>query len=468
MNTKFRSTAGAAALFPLLAGLAAAVHADASRPADRSVGEITMSVGPVVKTNAQGLTERVTRGSVIHPGDRLDTAEGGHVHIRFVDGALVSVRPGSRLTVQDYKYDPQHVADSVVRFKLEYGVARAISGAAAEGAKDRFRLNTPLVAIGVRGTDFVVRAGEHESSAAVNQGAIIMAPLGEGCTAQALGPCASAAARLLSADMGRMLVEFQPQLGHPELKPLQATAFATHMEQGNVAGLPRPAPGPGPGLATSDPAELATAALVQDVVQTAIDSNTAVTPPPPPPPPPVPPPPGPPPPPPGPPPPPPALQWGRWADVAGAGDTLTQPRSEAALGRAVTVGNVQYALYRGPVGPVTIDGITGAFSFGLDQSFAQYTLGSQTTAATVQGGSLSIDFSHRSFATQLSVTNSVTGLVNISGSGFLRNDGVFTDRTQPGLAIAGATAFDGKSVGYLFDKTVGAGTLSGITLWSRP
>lgn len=46
------------------------------------------------------------------------------------------------------------IEQSLVRFRLDRGVARAISGAAAEGARERFRLNTPLVAIGVRGTDF--------------------------------------------------------------------------------------------------------------------------------------------------------------------------------------------------------------------------------------------------------------------------------------------------------------------------
>ena len=92
----------------VLAGGAA--YADAVPSADRPVGEVTMSVGPVARTSAQGLPEVVRRGSPIMPGDRLDTADGGHVHIKFIDGALVSIRPGSRLWVQDYRYDPEHVA----------------------------------------------------------------------------------------------------------------------------------------------------------------------------------------------------------------------------------------------------------------------------------------------------------------------------------------------------------------------
>ena len=79
--------------------------------------------------SADGTSAAVQRGSEIYPGDRIETSEGGHVHIRFIDGALVSVRPTSRLVVEDYQYDPQHVSASSVRFRLEKGVTRAISGA---------------------------------------------------------------------------------------------------------------------------------------------------------------------------------------------------------------------------------------------------------------------------------------------------------------------------------------------------
>src|SRR6185369_12969964 len=317
-----------AALFFAACGLGwlagGAAHADAVPSADRPVGEVTMSVGPVVRTSAQGLPEVVRRGSSIMPGDRLDTADGGHLHIKFIDGAMVSIRPGSRLWVQDYRYDPEHVALSLVRFKLEYGVARAISGAAAEGARERFRLNTPLVAIGVRGTDFVVRSGEHATTAAVNQGAIIMAPFGEGCQAQALGPCGSSSARVLSAEMGKLSVEFRAQFSQPEIKPLQGGVFVATSAEGSSARAGTPsgrAPAAGPGIAKSDPEGLPTTALAEGAVQAALGGRTAPTatvpaPPPAPPititPPPTPP---------TPPAPvvaaePPVLQWGRWATAA--------------------------------------------------------------------------------------------------------------------------------------------------------
>lgn len=440
------------------------VRADAQPASQRPVGEITMSVGPVIRTPAQGLPEAVHRGSPVLPGDRLDTAEGGHVHIRFIDGALVSVRPGSRLWVEDYKYDPQHVSLSLVRFKLEYGVARAISGAAAEGARDRFRLNTPLVAIGVRGTDFVVRTGQLTTRAAVNQGAIIMAPFSDDCKAQALGPCGTPSARLLSADMGQLLVEFRPQLAQPEIKPLQSGVFASNGQDSHGA-----TPGSATAIGRSESEGLATTALAEGAVKAVIDGHTTVAAPPPviTPDPMTPPPvvqvPGP-----VVPAAPPALQWGRWAAVAAGVGDFSMTRVQASDGRSVTVGNEQYVLYRAENGSSDLVPGLGSYQFNLDKSFAQYQSAGQVSAAAVQQGSLTLDFGNRHFATSLLVSSQLTGPIGIAGAGFIRGDGIFFDRSIDGQAIAGAAALDGKSAGYFFEKSVGTGSLSGITLWSRP
>jgi hypothetical protein len=412
----------------------------------RAVGEITLAVGPVVKTSADGTPETVQRGSKVMPGDRLDTAEGGMVHVRFIDGALVSLRPGSRLWVQDYRYDPQQVANSLVRFRLDKGVARAISGAAAEGAKERFRLNTPLVAIGVRGTDFVVRTSEEATSAAVNQGAIVMAPFDAGCLAQALGPCTSPGAKLLSADMGRLLVEFRPQLTQPEIRPAQALAAAKPDSADASAGANQVGAA-GPARAAPPGADEAVAAgLVKDLVASVAISPEVS---------------------PGTPAPPPQLMWGRWADASLFAADISVPREQAREGRAVTVGDSQYILYRAENGASSMAPGLGAYDFALQQSQAQFNLAGQAMAAAVQSGQLHMDFANRSFNTSLSVSSAPTGVVGIAGSGFIRDDGVFVDRKTAGTAIAGAAALDGKTAGYLFEKAAAGGTLTGITTWSR-
>lgn len=417
------------------------------------VGEVTLTIGQALSIPASGEPLALQRGSKVHAGDRIETAEGGHVHIRFVDGAMVSVRPTSRLVVEEYQYNAAQVAQSSVKFRLEKGVTRAISGAAAEGARERFRLNTPLVAIGVRGTDFVVRTAANQTVAAVNQGAIVMAPFGEGCVQQGFGPCGSASARLLSADMGNVLVEFRNNLAQPELRPFNGVRASEVMVAGTDA---RTVPDAGPVRDSKAVArggdEVLTSALVQDVVRKATDasfslaagSSPIVTEPAQ----------------------PAQLAWGRWGGAIDSTD-FAMARTLAREGRAATVGDNEFILYRIEQGPATLPQGVGNVGFALDQAHAHFTSAAgQVQAAAVQNGALSIDFASRLFNTSLNLTSAATGAVGLQANGSIRDDGLFVSRTA-GQVVSGATALDGKSAGYLFEKAAAGGTLSGITLWSR-
>ncbi len=430
--------------------LAGGAQAHAQVPA---VGEVTLHIGQALVVSASGASAAVRKGSPVHPGDRIETAEGGHVHIRFVDGALLSVRPTSRLVIEDYQYNPAHVAQSMVRFRLEKGVTRAISGAAAEGAKERFRLNTPLVAIGIRGTDFVVRTQLNQTIATVYQGAIVMAPFGEGCSAQALGPCGSAAARLLSADMGNMLVEFRSTLAQPEIKPfngMKAPEMLLASADTRPAADAASSRDAVKSAARPSSVEDVATALVQEVVRKASDVPAVapvvvpVLPPLP-----------------------AQLAWGRWgAGPLGASD-FSVSRGEARAGRVVTVGDSDFILYRAENGTTSLPVGLGNVSFALQQAHAQFTSPARDVqAASVEGGSLSINFSSRQFSTALSLSSAATGKVGLESSGFVRDDGMFNARSAT-QAVAGASALDGKSVGYLFEKAAAGGTLSGMTLWGR-
>lgn len=447
---------------------AACAQAQAPGPA---VGEVTLQIGQAVVVSSSDVAQAVRRGTLIHPGDRIETSEGGHVHIRFIDGALVSVRPTSRLVVEDYQYNAQQVAQSLVRFRLEKGVTRAISGAAAEGARDRFRLNTPLVAIGVRGTDFVVRTQLNQTIATVNQGAIVMTPFGDGCSPQAFGPCGSASARLLTADMGNTLVEFRNTLTQPELKPFNGVKTQNVMV---ASADSRPtadssAGGREAGTPIARPAgdDAVTAAIVKDAVRSASDASAAAPVPPPvvvaPPPvvlppvviaPPV-----------VLPPPPPQLAWGRWFGGAMDATDFASSRSEAGQGRSVTVGDNDFILYRNQSGAPSAS--LGAVSFDLQQAHARFNAPSGARLpATVQSGSLAINFGTSVFHTGLSLSSAATGNVGLQASGFINGEGFFVVRNA-NQVVAGAVAADGKSAGYLFEKAAAGGTLSGITLWSR-
>lgn len=154
--------------------------------------------------------------TAILEGDRLETGAAGHVHLRMVDGALISLRADSALTVARYRYDPRRPEASEARLSLHHGVARTISGELGARTPERFRLNTPVAAIGIRGTDFSTLSLEATSRVSVRQGGILMAPLSPACRRQAQGPCEIAGAReLFSRLPGAML---EARSGHDAVR----------------------------------------------------------------------------------------------------------------------------------------------------------------------------------------------------------------------------------------------------------
>ena len=146
------------------------------------VGQVSLLIGDTRVSGPQRSgTVRLQTGDAIYPGDIVLTRASGHAHLRFIDGALMSVRPSSRLTIEAYHYDPQAPENNRVSFTLEEGVARSISGKAAKDARENFRMNTPVAAIGVRGTDFIVQTGPERTRALVTEGGIVLSGLEASC-----------------------------------------------------------------------------------------------------------------------------------------------------------------------------------------------------------------------------------------------------------------------------------------------
>jgi hypothetical protein len=249
--------AGAAALLPVgvrrfAAALAAAffaVQPSASRatvalpPPPAVVGEATLVIGQARIVGADGSSRDAQRGAEVRVGDRIETRQGAHLHVRFVDGGRVSVRPASRLVIEQYAPpDPAGVAGAI-KFRLEEGVVRSITGAWGEAARERFRLNTPVAAIGVKGTDFVVRSTGEGTAASVYAGAIVLSPLTEACLGT-VGPCLSGVEKLLSADMKGQMLELHRQRPVPQLVPAIDLMALAQARPAPANGEPRPAAAP--------------------------------------------------------------------------------------------------------------------------------------------------------------------------------------------------------------------------------
>ncbi len=387
------------------------------------VGEITLVVGQFEIQRPTGPAQNLAKGDAIHEGDIIKTTANGHVHIRFIDGGLVSVRPNSVFTIHEFRFNPAQPATSVVRLSLERGEVRSISGQAAQEAKDRFRLNTPLVAIGVKGTDFTTQATQGATRVTVNQGAIVMAPFDQSCRADALGVCTGARAKDLSADMIGMALVYRSGAVDPSLQ-----LISSQKEPGQISQLDRQ--------------------MRDNTVRAATppgktpDDLIPAT----------------------------RLVWGRWTQTPAPGDQLTASFREALQGNEVTVGDGYYFLFRQPNVPNQLPNLGNQVSFKLQSSSAQYrTPANEVVAAQVTGGSLSVDFAQRSFATQLQVQANGIAPQNLQYDGKVDvQTGIFLSPAANGQGnLAGALGLNGRQAGYLFSSPVGNGSLSGATLWNR-
>jgi hypothetical protein len=418
----------------------------------RSVGEVSLVLGRAYleREDARVLIET---GAKVRVGDRVFTEAGGHVHVRFVDDALVSVRPSSTLDVVRYDYDASKPENSAVKFELSEGVARAISGEAAKSARERFRMNTPIAAIGVRGTDFVVSANSRSTRALVNEGAIVMAPYSSECSSEALGPCAvdavelsqntlqvlelgsgNPAPRLVAASSERTLSEIESSgttdasaadaqvaaddtadtLDSTEvyLESVATTKITTEVAAAEKGETPPPTDLPETPVILAD--FTPTEALTAD--STATDQ----------------------------------LVWGRWAST-GAPSLLSLSLSEAregAGGRDVTVASTSgFILYRSEPNGARVESGLGVVRLDLNAAEAFYDSSNGIVAMRVAGGNLELDFVDRAFATSL----------NLDG-GYLR-------LKEDSKTLSGAVATDGSAAGYFFEQQLDTGRIQGITLW---
>ena len=451
------------------------------------VGEVSLVLGNSYRLSQMGARERLERGSEINLGDQIETQANGHVHVRFVDNALVSVRPNSLLVVQRYDYNADSPADSAVKFELQEGVTRAISGEAAKAARDRFRLNTPIAAIGVRGTDFVVSVDAKTTRAMVNEGAIVLAPYSAACSADKLGPCQANALELTGSTLQLASVELDEPT--PILLPSQnvrapdvvqeKVRLAVASNNGFSEQAPKSAASEDDAQQNADQ-EVSNDVLLEGVttVQVRADVKVAVetvsakdfipadpvivvegaagavaqfdlTPP--------------------------TmltsaalsnrqLVWGRYADTPLSTDRLALSTTEAKAFRNITVGSLDYGLFRAEPGPRRVASDLGLVGFELTSAQAVFNSTTGVFAMTVNGGNLNIDFQDRAFSTELDLMSDATGSVLFTANGGIA-DGGFLRAIEATQRLSGAVSFDGSEAGYLFEKQIGSGAISGLTLW---
>jgi hypothetical protein len=423
---------------------------NSSQPSLAAIGQVRLVLGRAYVTHDDEV-KRILKGQAIFVGDRIDTEDNGHVHIKFVDEALVSVRPGSTLGIELYQFSESNPSDSAVKFSLTEGVTRSISGKAAKAAKQRYRLNTPIAAIGVRGTDFVVKADSRSTRALVNEGAIVMAPFSSECVSGGLGPCVENAVELAASSF--QAVELRSTASLPTIESTQSPAQVNDFQdrfQLSRQTSSQTTDESSENSSSSAFLESAASGKVTEAndnvsVQQQLDftpkgilkpDDLSQS----------------------------QLAWGRFGIGKGGAEKLSVERSVAASERAITIAASDYLLYRAEPFGARVAKNLGIVGFELKSAQAFYTRGGIDLPLQVAGGSLNLDFVNNQFATTLNLNQDLLGPLDFASTGRIA-DGGYLLGIQKDQSVVGAVSVDGREAGYYFEQSFDLGSLNGLTLW---
>jgi hypothetical protein len=446
-----------------VAVIVALATATVTAPAHASgpVAVVTFAVGTAEVLRGAQPAQALKQGQNVAVGDTIRTGDTGVVHLRFNDQGRIALRESSELLLQEYQADPVRI-----RLELIKGTARSITGASAKRDPAGFRLSTPIMALGVRGTDFLVRSDTDTSHAFVISGAVVAAPIGT-CASGAVATCLNGTdlqptqLLALNARGERTLTTVQDALVDQIFGPAarlkiaakpagatsadDATAAKTTADKSpaipSATGTQTTAQQPGalPVIqlrSTGDePMSQQELSVAKALANPELSARSA-------------------------------LVWGQWPFGPQYAEGFSTTWQQASAGRQITVGNSSYGLWR-QGDQSTLPNLTESVQFNLAAGAAALTSASGVvTNVPVIGGNLAVDFAQRTFSTDVVSYVPGIGRTPVTAAGSIGANGLFHAEGTTG-AVSGAISLDGAQAGYLFRRAMLPGLLEGITLWKR-
>jgi hypothetical protein len=434
-----------------------------------------------VAGNAKVAAQAAVLNAPVGEGELLSTGADGYIYIKTVDNGFFILRPNTQARIASYHIDADNPANTRIKLELLSGVARSQSGQAVKLARQNFRFNTPVAAIGVRGTDFTVSTDGDVSRVTVISGAITMSSFVGGCRPEGSGPCEGSTARELTAAQKGQLLQVQRGQSAPQLlqgnnslapdvvapprtdEPGKATTTTTSVVepsldahksallQSQVQTLVQTPP-----TTVAPPTTVPPEVVVTTPVDTSTDpvtttptdttTTTPVTTP--------------------------ALPlkavtWGRWTAIANKPATSGVSKD----GATRIALNDYYVLFRDNTGSSYVIPEKGSVAFAMTSGEAYVkdtTLGTKSLAA-VENGTLAFNFDTATFATQLDVV-AAGDRFTLANSGKVKSDGIFsatnTYTSTSNMSLTGVLASDTEAT-YLFQAILDSHrAVSGVTVWA--
>jgi hypothetical protein len=148
----------------------------AANSADHAIGGVATLQGGASVTRSS-LTSALKLKDAIFKGDELQTAVNGTLGITFDDATTFSLRPNSRIAVDDFVYQ-EHGSHNVAAFNVIQGTITFVASAVAKTGD--MKVDTPTASIGIRGTTGVIEVPAGGTAGGAGQSTIKLYPDADG------------------------------------------------------------------------------------------------------------------------------------------------------------------------------------------------------------------------------------------------------------------------------------------------
>jgi hypothetical protein len=133
-----------------------------------SIGLVVATQGTATAVNTAKVARELALKSEIMLNDTVKTDAKARLQIMLNDDTLLAVGESSELIIDKYVYNPANAADNAFGVKMGKGIFRTVTGKITDLNPDRFKVQTRLATIGIRGCDLGFdTTGEDENTVAI-------------------------------------------------------------------------------------------------------------------------------------------------------------------------------------------------------------------------------------------------------------------------------------------------------------
>ena len=146
-------------------------------PMTAAIGKVSRLEGTATLTR-NGVTKPLSSTDQISMNDTITTGGKSRTHITFADGTEFTLGPNTKLTVDDFVYDPT-ATNGRESYDWLGGAFRYVSGLIGKNHDNEDRaIQTPVGQIGIRGTTFIARYDAKANSVELQlvSGTVVITP----------------------------------------------------------------------------------------------------------------------------------------------------------------------------------------------------------------------------------------------------------------------------------------------------